>query len=61
MHLFEQLANRIKAPFETKKKGIERDKAIKLYGKNFVEKIEASEKNFKEGKYKIIKTEDLWK
>ncbi len=44
-----------------KKESMERGKAIKLYGKNFVEKIEASEKNFKEGKYKIIQTEDLWK
>ncbi|MEO8569761.1 MAG: DUF2683 family protein [Ginsengibacter sp.] len=60
LQLFEQLATRLKAPFKTKK-GLEREKAIKLYGKIFVEKIEASEKNFKEGKYKIIKTEDLWK
>ncbi len=61
LHLFEQLATRLKAPFETKEKNMEREKAIKLYGKKFVEKIEASEKNFNEGKYKIIKIEDLWK
>ncbi len=61
LHLFKQLANRLKAPFEMKKESRERVKAIKLYGKNFVEKVEASEKNFKEGKYKIIQTEDLWK
>ncbi len=61
LHLFKQLATRLKAPFETKQESIEREKAIKLYGKKFVEKIEASEKNFSEGKYKIIKPEDLWK
>ena len=61
LHLFKQLATRLKVPFETKEKDIEREKAIKLYGKKFVEKIEASEKNFNDGKYKIIKTEDLWK
>ncbi len=61
LRLFKQLATRLKAPFETNIEDMERDKAIKLYGKNFVEKIEASEKNFKNGKYKILKTEDLWK
>ena len=61
LQLFKQLATRLKAPFKTKKDGVERDKAIKLYGKNFVEKIETSDKNFKAGKYKIIKSEDLWK
>ncbi len=47
--------------FKIKKKTTEREKAIKQYGKDFVEKIESSEKNFKDEKYKIIKTEDLWK
>jgi len=61
LHLFKQLATRLKARFETRKEGEERNKAIKMYGKDFVEKIEASEKNFKEGKYKIMKIEDLWK
>ncbi len=61
LHLFKQLATRLKAPFETKKESAERNKAIKLYGKKFVEKIETSEKNFKEGKSKIMKVEDLWK
>ncbi|MGV8090581.1 MAG: DUF2683 family protein [Mangrovibacterium sp.] len=61
--LFEQLAKVLKVPFEkTKLEEItDREKAIKLYGKDFVEKIEASEKNFKEGKYTTIKVEDLWK
>ncbi|MDD4190084.1 MAG: hypothetical protein PHI28_02025 [Mangrovibacterium sp.] len=61
--LFEQLAKVLKVPFEkTKPEEVsERKKAIKRYGKNFVEKIEASEKNFNEGKYKTIKVEDLWK
>jgi hypothetical protein len=61
LSLFKQLATRLKVPFETKKESMERNKAIKLYGKKFVEKIEASEKNFKEGKYKVMKVEDLWK
>lgn len=61
LSLFKQLATRLKAPFETKREDLERNKAIELYGKDLVEKIEASEKNFKEGKYKILKTEDLWK
>lgn len=61
LHLLKQLASRLQAPFETKKEIVEREKAIKKYGKNFVEKMEASDKNFKEGKFKIIQTEDLWK
>lgn len=61
LHLLKQLASRLEAPFETKKEDIERGKAIKKYGKDFVEKIEASDKNFNEGKFKIIQTEDLWK
>ncbi len=61
LHLFKQLVTRLNAPFETKEKNLERENAIKFYGKKFVEKIEASEKNFDKGKYKIIKPEDLWK
>ena len=61
LNLFKQLATRLKAPFETKEKNLERTEAIKAYGKRFVEKIEMSEKNFDEGKYKFIKPSDLWK
>ena len=35
LHLLKQLANRLEAPFETKKEGIERNKAVKLYGKKW--------------------------
>jgi hypothetical protein len=31
------------------------------YNKDFVKKIEESEEQFTTGKYKTIKTEDLWK
>ena len=31
------------------------------YNPVFVEKIKRSEKNFEEGKYTILKVEDLWK
>lgn len=31
------------------------------YNKDFVEKIQESDKQFAEGKCKTIKTEDLWK
>lgn len=61
--LFEQLAKVLKVPFE--KSNLEelsvREKAINLYGEDFVEKIEASDKNFKDGKYTTLKIEDLWK
>ncbi len=52
---------RLKVPFENDEEDLERNKAIELYGNDFVEKIEASEKNFKAGRYKILKAEDLWK
>ena len=32
-----------------------------IYNSDFVAKIQRSEKEFKEGKFKAIKTEDLWK
>lgn len=47
LDLLKQLASRLQAPFETKKENIERGKAIKKYGKDFVEKIEASTKTLK--------------
>ena len=31
------------------------------YDPEFVEKIKRSDENFKDGKFKAIKTEDLWK
>ncbi len=31
------------------------------YNKEFIAKIKESKKQAKEGKYKVIKTEDLWK
>ncbi len=52
---------RSKVLFKNKKEDLERNKAIELYGKDFVEKIESSEKNFKARKYEILKTENLWK
>jgi hypothetical protein len=32
-----------------------------LYNKNFVKKIEQSRKQYNEGNFTVIKTEDLWK
>lgn len=57
------MAKALKIPFETKKshKKSERDKAVALYGKKFVEMIEQGEADIKAGKFKVIKTEDLWK
>lgn len=52
---------RLKVSFEINEEELERNKAIALYGKDIVEKIEASEIFFKKGKYKILKPEDLWK
>jgi len=42
----------LKIPFEEEKSP---------YNPEFVEKIKRSEADFKAGKYKAIKTEDLWK
>ena len=51
-NLFEQLAKVLNVPFEKNKEPqlTERDKAINLYGKDLVEKIERGEKAFKENK-----------
>jgi hypothetical protein len=51
VNLFEQLAKVLNVPFEKKPetKLTERDKAINLYGKDFVEKIERGEKALEEG------------
>lgn len=46
-------AKALKIKFEVTKK--------KAYNKEFVDKILESKKQVKEGKYKKIKTEDLWK
>jgi hypothetical protein len=61
--LFEQMAKELRIPFETKKsrKASEREKAITHYGKDFVEMIEKGDQEIKAGKYKVIKTGDLWK
>jgi len=50
--LFEQLAKVLDVPFEKsiKPRLSEREKAIKRYGKEIVEKVEQGEKAFKEGK-----------
>jgi hypothetical protein len=62
-NLFEQLAKVLNVPIEksTATELTERDKAINLYGKAFVEKIERGEDALKEGKGVIIDTENLWK
>ena len=48
--------NSLNVSFELKK-----NKKTKEYNKEFVEKIERSRKEYKEGKFTTIKTEDLWK
>lgn len=60
---FEQMAKALDIPFEVAKieEETERKKAIKLYGEDFVKKIEASERNFEKGEYEHIEIEDLWK
>jgi hypothetical protein len=40
---------------------IKEEKEKSPYDPEFVKKIEESKKQYKEGKYKAIKTEDLWK
>lgn len=51
--LFEQLAKALNVPF---KKNTDSP-----YDPEFVDKIKRSEKNHKQGKFKTIKVEDLWK
>ena len=48
--------NSLNVSFELKK-----NKKTKEYNKEFVEKIERSRKEYKEGKFTTIKMEDLWK
>lgn len=38
-----------------------KEDGVSPYNSEFVKKIKASEKKFKEGKYTIIKVENLWK
>ena len=52
--VFEQMAKALNIPFE---KGKEKSK----YNPAFVAKIKEGVKNKKAGKFKIIKTADLWK
>lgn len=61
--LFEQLAKVLNVPFEKNQipSLTEREKAIKLYGKDMVEKIERGEKAFIEGKGVSIDIDNLWK
>lgn len=51
--LFEQLAKALNVPFKREEKS--------PYDPEFVAKIKRAEKNAKEGKFSIIKVEDLWK
>ena len=51
--LFEQLAKTLKVPFEKSKKG------RSSYNPEFVEKIERSRKNYKEGKGKVVTLQEL--
>lgn len=52
--VFEQMAKALNIPFEKSK---EKSK----YKPAFVAKIKEGEKSKKAGKFKVIKTEDLWK
>ena len=51
--LFEQLAKALDVPFIKEVKS--------PYDPTFVAKIKRAEENFKEGKFTIMKVEDLWK
>jgi len=54
MNIFTALAKALKVKFETSKEE-------KPYKPEFVEKILQGDKEFKDGEFKVIKTEDLWK
>lgn len=51
----------IKAFFEALEIPFEITKDESPYNPAFVEKMKRGEENFEAGRYKIIKTEDLWK
>jgi len=62
LNLFKQMAKRLKAAFETKPLDItEHEKAVKLYGKKFVDKIDLSSKELSEGKGTVISMDELKK
>jgi hypothetical protein len=52
--LFEQMAKALKVPFEK----VENKSP---YNAEFVAKIKKGDEDFKAGRLKVIKTEDLWK
>jgi hypothetical protein len=54
-NLFEQLAKTLKVPFERAKK------PVGQYNAAFEKKMKKAEEDKKAGRYKEIKTEDLWK
>lgn len=57
LSLLKKLAKEMGVAFETKKKLVEEE----TYNPEFVAKIMRSEKEFEEGRFTAIKTEDLWK
>lgn len=52
--VFEQMAKALNLPFEKSKEKVG-------YKPSFIAKIKEGDKNKKAGKFKVIKTENLWK
>jgi hypothetical protein len=57
LSLLKKLAKEMGVAFETKKQDAEEE----TYNPEFVAKIMRSRKDFEEGRFTAIKTEDLWK
>ena len=57
LSLLKKLAKEMGVAFETKKQVAEEE----TYNPEFVAKIMRSEREFEEGRFTAIKTEDLWK
>ena len=57
LSLLKKLAKEMGVAFETKKQEAEEE----TYNPEFVAKIMRSRKDFEEGRFTSIKTEDLWK
>ena len=57
LSLLKKLAKEMGVAFETKKQEAEEE----TYNPQFVAKIMRSRKDFEEGRFTAIKTEDLWK
>ena len=57
LSLLKKLAKEMGVAFETKKQEAEEE----TYNPEFVAKIMRSRKDFEEGRFTAIKTEDLWK